>query len=49
MNLKEFPDELQKALKIRAIEEGTTLQKLVIRYCQEGLERDNQQPKKKGR
>ena len=48
MNLRDFPDDLQKALKIRAIEEGTTLRELVIRYCEEGLKK-NKKSKKKGR
>jgi hypothetical protein len=37
MNLRDIPDDLQKALKIRAIEEGITLRELVIRYCEQGL------------
>ncbi len=49
MNLRDFPDDLQKALKIRAIEEGTTLMKIVIRYCREGLERDKKPQGKKER
>ena len=40
MNLRDIPDDLQKALKIRAIEEGVTLRELVIRYCEQGLARD---------
>jgi hypothetical protein len=40
MNLRDIPDDLRKALKIRAIERGVTLRALVIRYCQEGLARD---------
>lgn len=48
MNLRDFPDDLQKALKIRAIEEETTLKELVVRFCTEGLERDKKPKKKKG-
>jgi hypothetical protein len=40
MNLRDIPDDLQRALKIRAIEERVTLRELVIRYCREGLARD---------
>ena len=40
MNLRDIPDDLQKALKIRAIEEGVTLRELVIRYCRQGLAGD---------
>ena len=40
MNLRDIPDDLQKALKIRAIEEGITLRELVIRYCEQGLAGD---------
>lgn len=49
INMREFPDDLHRALKIRAAESGTTVKALMIRYCTEGLERDNQQTKKKGR
>ena len=35
----ELPTELHKALRIRAIEEETTLKELVIRYLEEGLSR----------
>ena len=46
--MRDFPDDLQKALKIRAIEEETTLKELVVRFCTEGLERDKKPKKKKG-
>ena len=30
LSIKEFPDEVYKALKIRAVQEGKTLRELVI-------------------
>jgi len=48
LNLRDFPEDLQKALKIRAIQEGITLRVMVIRYCQEGLEWDKKAKKKGG-
>ena len=39
INLRDFPRDLHRALKIRAAETGTTVKALMIRYCQEGLER----------
>lgn len=48
LNIKDFPDDLHRALKIRAAEEVTSIKALFIRYCQEGLQRDKQQTKKKG-
>jgi len=46
MNLRDIPDDLQKALKIRAIEEGVTLRKLVIRYCEQGLAADKKKKRR---
>jgi len=48
INLRDFPDDLHRALKIKAAETGTTIKALMIRYCEEGLKRDKQKPKKKG-
>ena len=49
INLRDFPDELHRALKIRAAETGATIKALMIKYCQEGLTRDHgkKKPKKK--
>ena len=47
--VRNFPDELQYALKVKAAVEKTSLRALVIRYCEEGLEREKQQTSKKGR
>lgn len=33
----EIPDDLHRALKIRAAEEGITLKALIVRYLTEGL------------
>lgn len=35
----ELPDDLHRALKIRAAEEGVTLKELVIKYLAEGVEK----------
>jgi len=48
INMRDFPDELHRALKIKAAETGTTIKALMIRYCQEGLAREEQKYKKKG-
>jgi len=48
INLRDIPDELHRALRIRAAELGTNVKALVIRYCQEGLERDKKTKKKRG-
>ena len=49
LNIQDFPDDLHRALKVKAAETGTTIKGLIIRYCQEGLQRDKQQNKKRGR
>ena len=46
--VRNFPEELHHALKVKAAIDKVTLQALVIRYCEEGLARDKQQTKKKG-
>ncbi len=46
INMRDFPVDLHRALKIRAAEEGTNVKALVIRYCEEGLKK--KKPKKKG-
>ena len=46
MNMRDFPPDLHRALKIRAAETGTTVKALVIRYCEEGLERDKKKKKR---
>lgn len=48
INLRDFPDDLHRELKIKAAETGTTIKALMIRYCQEGLKADKK-GKKKGR
>jgi plasmid stability protein len=47
INIRDFPDDLHRSIKIRAAEEGTSIKALLVRYCQEGLERDKKE--KKGR
>ena len=49
INMKDFPDDLHIALKIRAAETRSTIKALVIRYCQEGLARDKKTKPKKRR
>jgi hypothetical protein len=46
MLIKGFPKELHQELRIWGIRTETSLKELVIRYCQEGLERDQKQKKK---
>jgi plasmid stability protein len=48
INLRDFPDDLHRSLKIRAAETGTTVKALMIKFCQEGLERDKKAKKKGG-
>ena len=48
INLRAFPDDLHRSLKIRAAETGTTVKALMIKFCQEGLERDKKAKKKGG-
>jgi hypothetical protein len=45
--VKDFPEDLHTALKVRAALEKMTMKDLIIRYSQEGLER-GQKGKKKG-
>jgi hypothetical protein len=46
--VRDFPDELHHGMKIRAAIDKVSLRALIIRYCQEGLERDKKRKKKKG-
>jgi plasmid stability protein len=48
INMRDFPDELHRALKIRAAETGTTIKALMIRYCREGLKREKKTRKNGG-
>ena len=48
IHLKDFPDDLHRLLRIRAAEEGTSIKALMIRYCEQGLERDKKGKKKGG-
>ena len=48
INLRDFPDDLHRSLKIRAAETGTTVKALMIKFCQEGLEREKKTRKKGG-
>ena len=45
--VRNIPEQLHRELKAQAALQGVSLSELVIRYCQEGLERD-QKAKKKG-
>ena len=45
--IKDFPDDLHRALRIRAAEEGTSLKGIVIRLLWEALKRE--EPKKERR
>ncbi len=50
INLRDFPADLHRSLKIRAAETGTTVKGLLMRYAEEGLKRDKKttKPKKGG-
>ena len=46
--IKEFPRDLHRELKIQAATLETPLKDLIIRYCQEGLEKEKKAKKKGG-
>ena len=48
INLRDVPEDLHRALKVRAAERGMKLYALVLEYLEEGLKQDKQKPKKKG-
>ncbi len=43
--IKDFPKDLHRELKIQAATLETSLKDLIIRYCQEGLDRDKKKKK----
>jgi plasmid stability protein len=45
--IRSFPEELHRKLKVEAAMQSVTIQELVTRYIEQGLERD-QKTKKKG-
>ena len=47
VNIRDFPNDLHRSLKIRAAETGTTIKGLLIRYAEEGLARDKKTKKSK--
>ena len=47
-NLKNMPDDLHRALKIQAAIMGVSMHDLILRYCEEGLNRDKKEKKKEG-
>ena len=46
LNIRDFPEGLRRELKAHAALQGISLRDIVIRYCQEGLERDKKGKKK---
>ena len=46
--VRDFPDDVHHKMKIQAAIERVSLRELIIRYCQEGLERDKKAKKKGG-
>ena len=46
INLRDVPEELHRALKVRAAERGIKLYALVLEYLEEGLKRDEKYKKK---
>lgn len=43
--IKEIPDELMKAVKVRAAQEGVTMKELILRYIEEGLKKEKKEKK----
>jgi predicted HicB family RNase H-like nuclease len=46
--IRNIPEQLHRELKAQAALQGVSLSELVIRYCQECLERDKKGQKKGG-
>ena len=46
LNFRKVPVDLHKALKLRAVELGVSMEKLALRYIEEGLKRDKRNPGK---
>ena len=46
--IRDIPEALHRELKSQAALQGIPLRALVIRYCQEGLERDKKAQEKGG-
>ncbi len=45
LNFRKVPDSLHKALKLRAVELGVSMETLALRYIGEGLKRDKKTKK----
>jgi hypothetical protein len=45
LNIRVFPEDLRRELKAHAALQRISLRDIVIRYCQEGLERDKKTKK----
>jgi plasmid stability protein len=48
INLRDFPDDLHQAAKIKAAVEKTTLREIIIRALEAYCETPSKTPKKKG-
>jgi plasmid stability protein len=48
INLKDFPDDLHQAAKIRAAMEKTTLREIIIRALEAYVKTPSKTPKRKG-
>lgn len=44
--IRDVPEELLKAIKLKAVEKEVTMKDLIIQYLQEGLEREGKHGKK---
>ena len=44
--IREMPEELLKAIKMKAVEKDMTMKDLIIQYLKEGLEREGKHGKK---
>lgn len=43
--LRDFPEELLKAIKLKAVEKDMTMKELIIRYLEEGVKREGKHGK----
>ena len=44
--IRDFPEDLHRDLRVKAAYEDIPIRELIIRYCQEGLERDKKKNEK---
>jgi hypothetical protein len=49
LNFRKVPESLHKALKLKAVEREVSMEELALRYIEEGLKRDKNKVKKRGK